>query len=137
MTSRRYTFALHTRVLTGPQYASLYEALQVAFSLQEPTVTPYDILIERTIITSSLNLDKICTLCLMNVTCILHRDSVRGLLLLVLYQCHVHVQGLVHMKLTSMGFSCIADFLLPRTNNSIPFRSIQPARNPLDKFVRR
>ena len=48
-----------------------------------------------------------------------------------------HIQGLVHMKLTSMGFSCIADFLLPRTNNLILVRSIQPARNLLGKFVRR
>ena len=30
----------------------------------------------------------------------------------------IEIQGLVHMKLTSMGFSCITDLLLPRTNNS-------------------
>ena len=41
------------------------------------------------------------------------------------------VLGLVHMKLTSMCFSCIADLLLPRTNSSILFRNIQPARKPL------
>ena len=47
----------------------------------------------------------------------------------------IEIQGLVHMKLTSMGFSCITDLLLPRTNNLILFRNIQPARNPLGKFV--
>ena len=46
-----------------------------------------------------------------------------------------HVQGLVHLNLTSMGFCCITDLLLPRANNLILFMSIQPARNPLGKFV--
>ena len=49
----------------------------------------------------------------------------------------VELQGLVHMKLTSKGFHCITDLLLPRTNNLILFMSIQPARNLLGKFVRR
>ena len=48
---------------------------------------------------------------------------------------YLHVQGLVHLNLTSMGFCCITDLLLPRANNFILFMSIQPARNPLGKFV--
>ena len=55
----------------------------------------------------------------------------------LIYIFKLNIQGLVHMKLTSMCFSCIADLLLPRTNNLILFRNIQPARNPLGKFVRR
>ena len=48
---------------------------------------------------------------------------------------HVVIQGLVHLNLTSMGFCCITDLLLPRANNLILFMNIQPARNPLGKFV--
>ena len=46
------------------------------------------------------------------------------------------IKGLVHMKLTSVGFGCAADLLLPRTNNLILFMSIQRVRNPLGKFIR-
>ena len=52
-------------------------------------------------------------------------------------QVHVHVQGLVHLKLTSKGLCCSAGLWRPRINNLILCMNIQPARTSLGKFVKR